>query len=391
MRGGTIALMIWVNHTWDPTLLDGTAFEAVHRQNFHVPWNDPLQGATAADLVFPLFLFAAGASIPLSMKFGRGQDRPWWRTMMTALWRGVVLYLLGVLLTVASAAYTRPLVWGDLLSWNILQLIAGAYVVSVGLFLLPRKVQIGLVAAILVAKWGVMTLVPYEAVAELGAGQAAEGSPTGTGTWQHFHGVKTWINGHLGWFGGFQQALPAAAIAMAGGWTSLFLASDTRIGRKIGLSLLAGVGAIGVALLLSAGYDASGGGWLGRLTVPSSKWFFSVPYCALSAGVGMVSLLVLWLVCDWRRLTTLMPLRVFGLNAIVLYVGSEMLFKTIIARWTITSPNGDVASIAGGIIAWTTHVSGSSVVGGLLWPTLWLVVWWFVLFWMHRRKLYIRV
>ncbi|MEM1013474.1 MAG: DUF5009 domain-containing protein, partial [Planctomycetota bacterium] len=84
LRGGTIALMVWVNHTFHPDLFTNPTLDAVHRQWFHIPWNDPAQGVTAADIVSPLFLFAAGASVPLSMKFGRGRDRKWWRTLLIA-------------------------------------------------------------------------------------------------------------------------------------------------------------------------------------------------------------------------------------------------------------------------------------------------------------------
>ncbi len=391
LRGATIALMVWVNHTFDPKLFNDTSLEGLHKQWFHVPFNDPLQGATAADLVFPLFLFAAGASVPLSLRFGRGRDRPAWRTMLSALRRGTIIYLLGVLLTVAGSAHTRPLVWADLLSWNILQLIGAAYVVCVALFLLPRWAQVTGVSVTLLVKWGLMTLVPYDTVAELGAAGAAAESVGGVGTWQHFHGVKGWLNSGLGWFGGFQQALPAAGIAMAGGWASLFLAGGGSTGRKLGGLLAIGVLLVALSQAMSWGYGPAGGGLLSRLTVPASKWFFSVPYCLLSAGVGLICLATLWFICDAKRLTSLDFLRVFGLNAIVLYVGSELVFKTIISRWSIHTPTGDTANLASGFIAWVAYGSSSSIVGGLAWPVLWLTLWWLLLLWMHRRKLYIRI
>ncbi len=195
----------------------------------------------------------------------------------------------------------------------------------------------------------------------------------------------------LGWFGGFQQALPAAAIAVFGGWASLLLVGPRKAAVKAAVVFAAGVVLIAIACVLSGGYDAAGGGWLGRFTVPSSKWFFSVPYCLLSAGVGMMILSPLWLLCDVKKWTTLLPLRVFGLNAIALYVGSEMLFKTVIAKWTINTPGDGTANLASGIIDWTTHVTGSRIVGSLTWPVLYMTLWWLLLLWMHRRRLYVRV
>jgi predicted acyltransferase len=96
-RGFDIAAMLFVNMTWDR--------EVFHPQFFHVPWNDPRQGATFTDLVFPWFLFIMGCAIPL--RFARGEARggggP--SVLGVGLRRAIVLYLLGVLLTVASGAY----------------------------------------------------------------------------------------------------------------------------------------------------------------------------------------------------------------------------------------------------------------------------------------------
>ena len=80
LRGFVIGSMLLVNHTWNEAVFS--------RQLFHVPWNDPRQGATFTDLVFPWFVFIAGCAVPLSMRFGRGCDRPWWRNLLAALGRG---------------------------------------------------------------------------------------------------------------------------------------------------------------------------------------------------------------------------------------------------------------------------------------------------------------
>ena len=85
------------------------------------PHPAPAQGATFTDLVFPWFLFIAGCAIPLSMRSGRGRAMPAGRKIVAAVRRGLVIYLLGVLLTVAGSALDRPLAWTDWFAWNILQ------------------------------------------------------------------------------------------------------------------------------------------------------------------------------------------------------------------------------------------------------------------------------
>ncbi|MEQ8837762.1 MAG: DUF5009 domain-containing protein, partial [Lacipirellulaceae bacterium] len=110
MRGFVIAAMLLVNMTWDR--------DALPAQLFHVPWNAPAQGATFTDLVFPWFVFMAGAAAPLSLRSGRGKGMTSGQIVWAAFLRSAKLYLLGVLLTVASFASERPLAWGDLLSWN---------------------------------------------------------------------------------------------------------------------------------------------------------------------------------------------------------------------------------------------------------------------------------
>ena len=200
-RGFDIAAMLFVNMTWDRAVF--------HPQFFHIEWNDPQQGATLTDLVFPWFLFIMGCAIPLSVRSGRGKGRRWWTVLAVGLKRAVVLYLLGVLLTVASGAYDNPLKWTQLLSWNILQLIGVGYFVALAVFLLPRWAQVAFVVGVLVGKWALMTLMPWEFVDGLVASRAPEGAPVGPSTWAHFDAIKRVVNlehldpGWTRWLGGW--------------------------------------------------------------------------------------------------------------------------------------------------------------------------------------------
>ena len=417
-RGFDIAAMLLVNMTWNRAVF--------HPQLFHVDWNAPVQGATFTDLVFPWFLFIAGAAIPLSMRSGRGRAMGTGRTILEAWRRGMVIYLLGVLLTVAGFAGDAPVRWTHLFSWNILQLIGVGYAVAATVCVLRWKWQAVFVALVLIAKLATLTLIPAEFARGVmeGAGYAprvmagAAGEVVvGPGTFTHFDDVKRLLalehlrgaeSGVLprlgleiaGWFGMASQWLPCAAIAVLGSWATVLLTDQTR--RKLvraGRAALFGVGLIVLAYLLQAGYRAEGGGWLGLATVPFSKWLFSPAYCLLAAGTGAVLYAGFYAVIDawgWTRATAL---RVYGLNAIALYVGAELSFKLIFGKWQIEHPNGHGGAIAGGVIAWGDHwASGlgwgdhaSALAGGVLWVTVWLGGWWLFCYGLYRRKWFIKV
>lgn len=391
LRGFVIASMLIVNMTWDREALPGWLF--------HVPWNDPVQGATFTDLVFPWFVFVAGCAAPLSMRSGRGRGKTRGELLRAAGWRAARLYLMGVLLTVASFAHETPLAWRHLLSWNILQLLAAAYLVVVVVQLTPRPWRIGFVLAVLALKWA-MFLLPYDTVTAWVTARPAEGAPLGPGTWAHFDGVKQLFNYEfapeptlrtllLGWLGMMQQYLPLAAIGVIGALVTERLERG-RDWRSVGAIALVGAALVVAAFVLQAGYRPEGGGLWGVATVPFSKWFFSPGYCLLAAGTGSLLLAAFYAAIDVWGAEWLAPLGVLGKNALAVYVGAELAFKLVFGRWLIPTPSGEPASIASGAQAWLEAWSGSPALAGLGWATLWLAGWWWIAWRMNARGWYWR-
>jgi predicted acyltransferase len=414
-RGFDIAAMLFVNMTWNQKVFNP--------QFFHVDWNKPEQGATFTDLVFPWFLFIAGCAIPLSMRSGRGRSMSIRAKVVAAARRGLIIYLLGVLLTVAGSATDRPLTWTDWFSWNILQLIGAGYFVAVCVYLLPRWAQITAVVVILLAKLALPLAIPadYARGAMQAAGFAprvAGGEPMGPGTFTHLDDIKRLLHLEhvkaalaaeerprlgaylIGWLGMAQQFLPLTAVAVMGGWcTELITAGRFDKPRRALLLAASGLGVIGFAYLLQAGYDGGGGGWLGPLTQPFSKWFFTPSYCLLAAGTGAVLLAGFYAVTDVWKVNSLWFLRVFGLNALALYVGAELSFKIIFAKWQIIHPNGYSGAMAGGFISWVEHGAASlgagpwwaAAIGGWAFVLAWLGMWWMFCWWLWRRKIVVKV
>ena len=144
-RGATIAGMILVNNPGD----EPSAYWPLK----HAEWN----GWTPTDLVFPFFLFIVGVAMAFSFssRLKRGESRQ--QLMAHVLWRGLVLFALGMFLNAFPNQY-------HLATWRIygvLQRIAICYVISAILVLWSR--QRGWIIAILtclVGYWVLMRFVP---------------------------------------------------------------------------------------------------------------------------------------------------------------------------------------------------------------------------------------
>jgi len=143
-RGLTVAAMILVSTpgTWD----------AVYWPLDHAAWN----GWTPTDLVFPFFLFAMGAAVPVALGRRRGVPR---RVRRHVLRRATLLFGLGLLLNIIEAK--PPLVWATFPILGVLQRIAIVYAVVAWLTeRTSRRTQILVAATSLLAYWAAMMLVP---------------------------------------------------------------------------------------------------------------------------------------------------------------------------------------------------------------------------------------
>lgn len=398
LRGFDIVLMLLVNMSWDRDVFPG--------QLFHVPWNAPAQGAALADLVFPWFVFIAGASVPLSMRAGRGRSRPASRRLLDALRRAAVLYLCGVLLTVAGSATESPLTWKHLFSWNILQLIAASYFVCVCAGFASLRARLVLCVVLLTSKLALHVGLSADSVRATldAAGLAARGEFQGAGTFTHLDdvkrllqlehvkqggaGVSTYV---LGWLGMFaQQALPLASVGIAGGLFTELLTSERSDADRLRRAALVAAGVLALAFLLQLGYSPQGGGLLGPLTLPFSKWIFTPAYCLLVIGTGGLLYVAFHHAIDVRRVVGTGPLGALGKNALLVYVGAELSFKLVFSKWQILHPNGHSGALAGGFMAWVAHWTGSSAAGAWAWVIAWLVLWWAVARRLDRKGLYWR-
>src|SRR5918993_1244671 len=116
----------------------------------HVPW----QGCSLHDLIQPAFSFLAGASLPFSIASRRGRGESFQKMLGHAVWRSLMLILLGIFLRSMSHPQTY---------WTFEDTLTQIGLGYTFLFLMafaPVRVQAGVFVAVLVGFLGAFALYP---------------------------------------------------------------------------------------------------------------------------------------------------------------------------------------------------------------------------------------
>jgi predicted acyltransferase len=265
----------------------------------HVPWD----GFAFYDMIFPLFLFIAGASMPFSIlkrkKRGDSLKSIYWHLSK----RLFLLLLLGFI-------YNRLLYFNfDHQRWaSVLGRIGLAWFFA-AIIVLNTSVrkQIFWFIGILLCYWAVMKLVP---VPGFGAGVLTpEGNLGAYIDQQLLPGIFCCYK--YGDNEGILSTIPAIATALLGALTGHFLASESpRLnGLKKGLIMLAA----GIAFL------GTGRAW--SVVFPIIKNLWTSSYVLFAGGWSLILLAVFYLVIDvWKIRRWSFPFVVIGLNSITIYM-----------------------------------------------------------------------
>jgi len=311
--------MLWINGgdaflvallaLFNPTVADALAV-----QFGHVAWN----GFHFEDLIFPLFLFIAGLSIPFSItkRLERGDDRK--DIYKHILKRAVLLFLLGQAYNNINLLFTL-----DFADWRImgvLQRIGICYfIASLIAMKVPPKGQAAAMIAILLGYWAVMMLVPVPGV---GAGVLTpEGNLASYIDRQILPGAYCCFP--LGDNEGLLSTVPAVATALlgalAGHWLRTSRSQKTQVRGLLG----AGGTCLGVALL-----------W--NLTFPINKILWTSSYMLFAGGWSLLLLAFFFWVIDVRgHQKWAFFFIVIGMNSIFIYLfGSLVDFGFIGNFWT---------------------------------------------------------
>ena len=345
---------------------------ATLRQFEHAEW----AGLALWDMIQPAFMFAVGASLALSYAARSGRGQTYWRMFGHAVYRAVLLILLGVFLRSVHRHSTY---------WTLEDVISQIGLGYIPLFLLCRrgwKVQLGAVAAILIGYWALFAFWPTPDAAYDYA--AVNGHAYYEGFQAHWN-----KNAHPAHY--FDQWLlnlfprEAPFVANAGGYNTLNfvpslatmilglvcgeLLGGSRPARDKLLRLLAGgSGCIlaGVALHYAG-------------VCPIVKKIWTPSFTLLSAGVCMDVLAPLYAIIDvggWRRWA--FPAIVVGQNSIAAYAMIHL-----IAHWTLAALHRHLGE---GLFVLPgepyRQLAENLAVGAVVW---------LICYWMYRRRIFLRI
>ncbi len=342
----------------------------------HAEW----VGCSLHDLIQPSFSFLVGVAMPYSLakRSGEGQSQ-WWRTLH-AFWRALVLVLLGVFLRSINRSQTF---------WTFedtLTQIGLGYGFLYLLGLSSRKVQWIALGVILVGYWLAFAMYPLPGpnFDWIGAGTRpdAPGRLDGFAAHWNLNTNAAWAfdNWFMNFFprekrfmhnsGGYSTLsfIPTLGTMLLGLLAGGVLRSDRTAGRKI--SWLALAGAIGLA-----------GGWLlGEAGIcPIVKRIWTPSWVLFSGGWCFLFLAFYYLVLDvWKLRGWAYPLVVVGANSIAAYLIAH-LFEDFIRKALITHLGSALFEQQGKELQ--PLLLGAAV----------LLVEWLILWWMYRRKIFLRI
>ncbi len=342
----------------------------------HVEW----QGCSLHDLIQPGFTLLVGISLPFSIASRRARGQSFARLLGHTMWRSAILVFLGIFLRSFGHRQTYFTFEDTLtqigLGYTLLFLLAWTRV---------RTQAIALVL-ILIGYWGLFVWYPtpgpnfdYPSV-----GVPAHWSEHYTGFLSHWNKNSNAAWAFDTWFlnllpreqpfqfngGGYATLsfIPTLGTMLIGLLTGEWLKRG-----KPALATLRGL-AIGGAALVLSGLILQ---WLG--ICPLVKRIWTPSWTLYSGGLVLLIISALYAVMEWKGWKAwAFPLLVVGMNSIAIYVMSWTM-KPFIAG-ALERHLGDAPFLIFGQ-AFRQVLLGLAV----------MLVFWFILFWMYRRKIFIKI
>ncbi len=298
-RGITIAAMILVNFPG--------SWEITYPQIEHAAWI----GLTAADFIFPFFIFIVGVSVVLSFSRQIESGKTTQQIAQKSLKRAAKIFAVGFALKfLPSFDFSRVELPG------VLQRIALVFVACAMLYLYTGwKTQLGIAVGILISYWLLLTFIP---VPNIGAGVLEPGQ-----------NLANWLDGIViphsllnkkGYDSeGFLSTFPAIASGIGGLLAGKMIQDNKEARQKITILI-----AVGILLVIT--------GILWGITFPVIKKIWSSSFALITSGWAFITFaLLIWLI-DLKKITWgTKPWIVFGSNAIAIYVLADV-FETIFIK-----------------------------------------------------------
>jgi len=342
----------------------------------HVDW----QGCSLHDLIQPGFSFLVGAAMPFSIASRMSKGQNFWELLGHAVWRALVLIVLGILLRSIHHSQTY-FTFEDTLTQ-----IGLGYVFLFLLAFTRVRTQVIVTLVILIVFWGAFVLYPAPGpnfdYTRVGVPQGWEHNYTGF--LSHFNKNSNLSWAFDVWFlnlfprespfvyneGGWSTLsfIPTLATMILGLLTGEWLKSTKSKEEKLRGLVIAGIGLVLAGLIFQ---------WIGICPIVKRIWTSS--YTLYSGGLVILMLAGFYALIDWKGWKRwAFPLIVVGMNSIAIYVMSWTMEDFV--RTALQTNMGKVIS---------------ALVSPALLPVAYgigvMLVFWIILCWMYRRKLFLKI
>ncbi|MHC4111270.1 MAG: acyltransferase family protein [Planctomycetota bacterium] len=357
--------MFWIIGGWYifsglHTALDNPTTAFLMNQLKHVEW----EGFVFEDLIMPLFLFIVGVVMPFSFnkRLERGDSKR--KLYIHVVLRSVILFVLGM---VAQGNLLELDPSKLKIYCNTLQAIAAGYLISAIIILNMRlRWQIVTTVFLLLLFWTLMMLVPFpDRVADRldqDANLAAFIDRIILYTFDD--GLNyTWI----------LSSMTFACTVMLGVMAGHLLRSQVDDYRKVYILAALGIGTLVIGSLWGGWFFGAGKFYAGLFPIVKRLWTSS--FVLFSAGLSYLLLAVFYLVIDvWGFKKWAYGFVVIGTNAIFVYMLTHLVnFRSIAGRFVV-----GLDQFVGPWKDFILAVAAFALV-------------WLILFWMYRKKSFIKV
>lgn len=366
-RGLTVAAMILVNNPG--------SWGHIYAPLEHAEWN----GATPTDLIFPFFLFIVGVSIAFALGKKKELHTDHNKLILTALKRALILFGLGLFLSLFPKVFTEPLeAFKTVRIPGVLQRIAVVFFISAVIYIkTSRKTQFWIFVSLLIGYWLMMTLIPVP-----GVGYANLEKETNLGAWLDrlvlgeahlWKSSKTWDpEGILG-------TIPATATGLFGVLIGTWLKRKDR------------EDSIKVSWMFSIGLLATILGLIWDLFFPINKALWTSSYVLYAGGLATLGLALFYWLIDvqgYRKGTKVFV--VYGVNAITVFFLSGLIPR-ILNMIMVKMPDGREVGSKQWIHETFFSPYFSPVNASLADAVTFVLFWLLILMLMYRKNIIIKV
>jgi predicted acyltransferase len=385
-RGMTVAGMLLVNNPG--------SWAHIFPPLEHAKWN----GWTPTDLIFPYFLFIVGVTAHLSLSGRRARGDSERDIVRQIVRRGALIFLFGLALN-----WFPGFMWGELKGiadptfmdrvvyrlehlriMGVLQRIGLVYLVC-GLLTLRGtwRQHVALLVAILLSYWALMTLVPVPDTGVAGRFVADDQPWAWLSAWLD-RAVLTpphlWVGGDNRWDPeGLLSSLPAIGTMMLGQFAGRWIgASERPLATRLN-----GMFAVGSLLMM--------GGLVWHWGFPINKSLWTSSYVVFTGGIAAVTLATcMWMidVQGWKRWTTFFV--IYGTNPMIAFLGSGVMARMTVSLLKVDTPAGRKSVST--VVHQTLFASWLEPrVASLAYALTFVLVWFVILLWLWRRRIFLKV